>query len=265
MLTVNCGAIPETLIESEFFGYKKGAFTGATADKQGYLSKAEGSSLFLDEIGEIRPLMQIKLLRIIDGSEFTPVGGTESIPADVRFIAATNRAPLDLVRTGSLREDFFYRINIIPIHLPPLRERKGDLPSLIEHFLVKYGGDRKDLDLGTTARKRLLGHDWPGNVRELENVICRYLAIGNLDVTTDVVPTPVTSHTLPAGLPESARINYHEAVERFERQLLLDALAENRWHRERTASALGLSRRTFFRKLKRLSLNLEQGDPDSRP
>ena len=171
-VTVHCGAIPETLMESEFFGYKKGAFTGANTDRRGYLDEADGGTLFLDEIGEIGLNMQVKLLRAISRDGYTPVGSNVIKNADVRIIAATNRNLRDLIKKGAMREDFFYRIHILPIYLPPLRERKDDLPLLVDHFLQMY--DRNHPPLPGHVAESLLNYDWPGNVRELQNVLHRY-------------------------------------------------------------------------------------------
>ena len=178
-VTVHCGAIPETLMESEFFGYKKGAFTGANMDKRGYLDEADGGTLFLDEVGEIGLNMQVKLLRAISGDGYTPVGSNTIKNTDVRIIAATNRNLRDLVKRGVMREDFFYRIHILPIYLPPLRERKDDLPLLIDYFLQLH--DKNHPPLPGNIVEALLNYDWPGNIRELQNVLHRYMTLKRLD------------------------------------------------------------------------------------
>ena len=178
-VTVHCGAIPETLMESEFFGYKKGAFTGASMDKRGYLDEAHSGTLFLDEVGDIGLNMQVKLLRAISGDGYTPVGSNTIKNADVRIIAATNRNLRDLVRRGVMREDFFYRIHILPIYLPPLRDRKDDIPLLIDYFLQLQ--DKKHPPLPGHISEALLNYNWPGNIRELQNVLHRYLTLKRLD------------------------------------------------------------------------------------
>ena len=178
---VNCGAIPETLMESEFFGHRKGAFTGAVIDKHGFLDLADGGTLFLDELGEIGQSMQVKLLRAIDGGGFTPIGGSQVKTPDLRIIAATNRDVAEQVRKGVIREDFFYRIHVIPIHLPSLRERKEDIPLLVEHFVEKFGKGKNLPPLTPRIMEALRAHDWPGNVRELQNTVFRYLTLKKLD------------------------------------------------------------------------------------
>ena len=179
---VNCGAIPRNLMESEFFGHKKGSFTGADRDKPGVLDHATGGTLFLDELGEISEAVQVKLLRVIEGGGYTPIGALDPITADVRIVAATNRNLPELVGQGRIREDFFYRIHIIPIYLPPLSERTEDIPLLVEHFLEKYDAGRS-VRLRTAELDRLVDYDWPGNVRELENTIQRYVSLNALAFT----------------------------------------------------------------------------------
>jgi transcriptional regulator with PAS, ATPase and Fis domain len=249
---VNCGAIPETLMESEFFGYRKGAFTGAVIDKHGFLDLAHGGTLFLDELGDIGHSMQVKLLRAIDGGGYTPVGGTQARVPDLRIIAATNRDILDQVRRGSVREDFFYRIHVIPIHLPPLRERCEDIPLLVEHFIAKF---RTSEAPPVTPRvlEKLMAHDWPGNVRELQNTVYRYLTLKKLDFAGFVRPAQEIPQ--PAGfMPEPAGGNLDAMVELFEKKLILRALERHRWQREVTAEALGIHRKTLFTKMKRYGL-----------
>lgn len=249
---VNCGAIPETLMESEFFGYRKGAFTGAVIDKHGFLDLAHGGTLFLDELGDIGHSMQVKLLRAIDGGGYTPVGGTQARVPDLRIVAATNRDILDQVRRGSVREDFFYRIHVIPIHLPPLRERCEDIPLLVEHFIAKF---RTSEAPPVTPRvlEKLMAHDWPGNVRELQNTVYRYLTLKKLDFAGSVRP----AQGVPEGgalMPDPAGGNLDAMVELFEKRLILRALERHRWQREVTAEALGIHRKTLFTKMKRYGL-----------
>ena len=182
-VTVNCGAIPENLLESEFFGYTKGAFTGAEKNKHGYLDLADGGTLFLDELGEIGLTIQVKLLRVIEGMGYRPVGSDQMHHPDIRIIAATNRDLAQLVRAGRMREDFYYRIHVIPVHLPPLRERKEDIPLLIDHFFQQYG-DRRNLPPVTGEMLDVaMAYEWPGNVRELQNVVHRYVTLKQFDVS----------------------------------------------------------------------------------
>lgn len=242
---VNCGAIPENLLESEFFGHTKGAFTGADRDKKGFLGEADGGSLFLDEIGEIRPELQVKLLRAIEGGGYTPVGSNETQESGFRIIAATNRNLHDLIRKGAMRSDFFYRIHVIPIHLPPLRNRKEDIPLLVEHFLKAY--DRKMRPPVTAAvMETLTNYDWPGNVRELQNVMYRFVTLKRLDLVGDTTAIPLESTDKPGDLPA---MTLPEAVAAFEKRHIRASLAEHRWNRTRTAKSLKIGLRTLQRKM----------------
>ena len=275
-VTVHCGAIPETLMESEFFGYKKGAFTGANTDKSGYLDEADGGTLFLDEVGEIGLNMQVKLLRTIAGDGYTPVGSNTIKKADTRIVAATNRNLRELVKQGTMREDFFYRIHILPIYLPPLRERKEDMPLLIDHFLQVY--DKNHPPLPGQVMEALLNYDWPGNIRELQNVLQRYLTLKRLDFAGgpktlpsrlkeelpedgQSVSTGFAARTVPAGPKHQAQDWGELQREKSpmimnvpERDRILRALSEYNWRRDRTASALGIDRKTLFRKMKKFNL-----------
>jgi PAS domain S-box-containing protein len=247
-IVVNCGAIPENLLESEFFGYKRGAFTGAESDKHGYLDLANGGTLFLDELGEISLNMQVKLLRVVEGRGYIPVGGREEKFSDIRIIAATNRNLRRMVNTGLMREDFFYRIHIIPIYMPPLRERKEDLLFLIEHFLSVY--DPKTLPPITgRIMDAIQKYHWPGNVRELQNTLHRYVTLKKFDImgtslAADDIQQPV-SHQI---LQENRDLR--SALEDFEKQLILDSLEKNKYHRGKAAAALGINRRTLYKKMK---------------
>ena len=249
---VNCGAIPETLLEREFFGHKRGAFTGADADKQGYLDEADGGTLFLDEIGEIKQDLQVKLLRAIEGGGFTPIGGNEVKKPDFRIIAATSRNLTDMVQKGLMRSDFFYRVHIIPIHLPPLRQRKEDIPLLIDHFLKAY--DRKMRPaINDHTLKTLLAHNWPGNIRELQNVLYRFVTVKRLDLAEDS-PTdaidPAGAIEPPVARPQEESTNLSELVAVYEKRVINAALSQYRWNRTRTARALGIGLRTLQRKMK---------------
>jgi len=252
-VTVNCAAIPENLLESEFFGHKKGAFTGAYADKQGYLDLANGGTLFLDEVGELSTTLQAKLLRAVEGGGYSPVGSNRTKTSDFRIVAATNRDLTDLVTKGMMREDFWYRVHIIPIHLPPLRNRKDDIPLLVEHFLRIYAGEKEVASIPGQVLESLVSYDWPGNVRELQNAIQRYVAVGRLDV-------PISAQTAP-GAPGSGfdagpgtsrqESSLKRDIETLERDSLKDALERTGGNKSRAAEALGISRKTLARKLKR--------------
>ena len=251
---VNCGAIPENLFESEFFGYAKGAFSGAGQTKRGNLDAADKGTLFLDELGEINQSMQVKLLRAIEGGGYTPLGSSEVRRPDIRIVAATNRNLGQMVRQGLIREDFFYRIHIIPIQLPALRDRKEDLPLLIDHFLKQENRDKHPPRIPGQALDALLNYHWPGNVRELQNVLHRYVTLGQLDFLEPQLPQQVET-VLPDVGQEEAWQGYQAAITCFEKALFLKALEQHHWHREKAAASLGLPRRTFFRKLKKFGLS----------
>jgi PAS domain S-box-containing protein len=249
---VNCGAIPKSLMEREFFGHLKGAFTGANSDQAGLLDLADGGTLFLDEIGEISPEMQVKLLRVLDGVGYTPLGGTKVKKSDLRVIGATNRDLIKLVKEGRMREDFFYRIRILPISIPPLRERKEDIPLLIDHFLAEHappGGPPPELPV--RVRETLVQYDWPGNVRELQNALHSYLTLGKLNLmgrlslpkTGDRALALAEMELLPQGLDECMAV--------IEKQVIQKVLEQNRWHRGKAASALKLNYKTLQRKISR--------------
>jgi PAS domain S-box-containing protein len=254
---VNCAAVPENLMESEFFGHKKGAFTGAHADKQGYLDLADGGTLFLDEVGELGLNLQAKLLRAIEGGGYSPVGSSVNKLSDFRIIAATNRNLLDQVRKRAIREDFFYRIHVIPINVPPLRNRKEDIPLLVEHFLRLYSQNGDPSPLPGQVLEGLMSYDWPGNVRELQNAIQRYIAVKRLEF----IPSSPSARDGP-GVPEThLRVETHGTVrltrnvEEAERISIRKALELCKGRKGRAAKALGISRKTLFRKMKRLEIS----------
>ncbi|HWE24115.1 MAG TPA: sigma-54 dependent transcriptional regulator [Myxococcales bacterium] len=259
---VNCGAIPEGLIESELFGHVKGAFTGAAGDKQGLFQTAQGGTLFLDEIAELPTALQVKLLRAIQDRRIRPVGGTEDIEVDVRIVAATNRDLPAEVRGGRFREDLYYRLNVVQVRVPPLRERREDILPLADHFLTRFGVEhqRPALRLSREARRRLDEYDFPGNVRELENLIERAVALSNGDeVTLDALPVPLRgTPALPADgpLPQNFSLEAHLAS--IERELIDRALSESRGVKKDAAAKLGLTFRQFRHRLKKLS-----GEPDT--
>jgi two-component system response regulator PilR (NtrC family) len=207
-VSVNCGAFPETLLESELFGHVKGSFSGAHADKKGLLEVADKGTFFLDEIGETPHETQVKLLRVIEERRFYPVGGTTARKVDVRFVAASNRDLLQGVAEGTFREDLYYRLNVIPVTLPPLRDRRKDIPLLAAHFLAKYAGKigREIRGIAPSAQAKLEAHDWPGNVRELENTIQRAVALARADTIDDVQVTPRSIATRPTALLTSSAV-----------------------------------------------------------
>jgi PAS domain S-box-containing protein len=251
---VNCSAIPENLLESEFFGYRKGAFTGAIMDKMGHFDLAERGTLFLDELGEIDQNTQVKLLRVLEGGGFTPVGGRKVRKPNVRIIAATNKNLQERVKKGQMREDFFYRIHIIPIHLPPLRDRKEDIPLLIEHFMKLYSENDSPALISGNILEAFQNHEWPGNIRELQNTLHRYITLNTLDIFKEPMPAPPQSADDSEAISFQGDDVYKIAMADFERRLFKTALEKNRWHRERAAQSLGIPRRTFFRKLGKMGL-----------
>lgn len=251
---VNCGAIPKDLMEREFFGHAKGAFTGANSDKAGFLDSANGGTLFLDEVGEIPKDMQVKLLRVLDHAAYSPLGGVKLIKSDFRVIAATNRELYKLVREGLMREDFFYRIRILPINLPPLRERKEDIPLLIDHFLSKLNkGRKKSHHLPVSVREAMENYNWPGNVRELQSVLHTYISLGRLDL---VGPISSGADIPKADLQTSPRsgIGLKEQLDALEKKIIINTLNDNHWHRGRTADALQITAKTLQRKMKSLGI-----------
>jgi PAS domain S-box-containing protein len=253
---VNCGAIPKPLMEREFFGHLKGAFTGANADQAGLLDLADGGTIFLDEIGEISPEMQVKLLRVLDGVGYTPLGGIKVKKSDFRVIAATNRDLIKLVKEGRMREDFFYRIRILPIHIPPLRERKEDIPLLIDHFLAGHARPGESPpELPVRVREALVQYDWPGNVRELQNALHSYLTLGKLNLMGQLSIPRTGDRALALAEMELLHQGLDECMAAIEKQLIHKVLEQNRWHRGKTAVALKLNYKTLQRKMKSHGIN----------
>ncbi|MEW6594168.1 MAG: sigma 54-interacting transcriptional regulator [Thermodesulfobacteriota bacterium] len=256
-VAVNCGALPETLLESELFGYKAGAFTDAKQDRAGRFAAAEGGTLFLDEIGDIPAALQVKLLRVLQEKVYEPLGSSKPVKADVRIIAATNRDLQTLVREGLFREDLFYRLNVVRVQLPPLRERKEDIPMLVEHFTRRFSAEQgKDIaGVAATTMAILMHHDFPGNIRELENIIeyAFILCHGGL-IQPEHLPDPFA----PAGKKrpemEAPSPNKPQTLEETERQAILQALERNRWKRLATCRELGISKDTLRRKIERYGL-----------
>ncbi len=251
---VNCGAIPDNLMESEFFGYKKGAFTGASKDKPGLLAEAEGGTLFLDEIGDIGLGLQVKLLRAIEGGGYTPIGSSEVVIPDIRIIAATNRQLREEVRKGNLREDFYYRIHIIPVRLPPLRERREDIVPLIQHFLQEFSDGESVPVMPEHVMRSMRNRAWPGNIRELQNAVHRYITLNSVESDDHPRATAQDSRPVFDATAPSIDKSLAEVMEHYEKEHLLRVLTENQWHRSRVARILGIDRRTLFRKISKHGL-----------
>jgi DNA-binding NtrC family response regulator len=248
-VAVNCGALPESLLESEIFGHVKGAFTGASMNKKGLFEEAHQGTLFLDEIGEMTPALQVKLLRALQDGEVRPVGSTQSLSMDARVLAATNRELEPMMRQGRFREDLFYRLNVIAITLPPLRNRREDISVLAEHFLARFAAKQeRALRLGPAALDRLLAYAWPGNIRELENAMERAAILSRTDsVGVDDLPPHVAAR-LDLGSPPF--LTRQLSLAETERTHILQTLERCGWNHSRTADALGIGRTTLWRKLK---------------
>ena len=264
-VAVNCGALPDTLLESELFGYVKGAFTGADRDKPGRFAAAEGGTLFLDEIGDISPAMQVRLLRVLQEHAYEPLGSVVSRQADVRVIAATHRDLAERIRAGAFREDLFYRLNVVRLDLPPLRHRKEDIPLLADHFVARFNRRQGRHVAGLTpdAVGLLMMHDFPGNVRELENIIERaFVLCGAGRIDTAHLPAELTGAGQPA--PASAAENLAARRRSAEARAIQDALAACGYNRQQAARALGLHKSTLFRKIRALGIALPEQDGRSR-
>lgn len=259
-VVANCAALPDTLLESELFGYKAGAFTGANRNKPGRFALADKGTLFLDEIGDMTPALQVRLLRVLQEHTFVPLGGTRTEHTDVRVVLATNRSLAEMVERGEFRRDLYYRINVVRLVLPPLRERKEDIPLLIEHFISRFnrlkGKDISGVSPETTAV--LASHDYPGNVRELENIVEHAFVLCRGGV--------IEVDHLPAELrPSPAKQAGGEAVDsrslkQLEKAAILEALRRNRWHRQAAADELGIHKTTLFRKIAALGIELPDED-----
>ncbi len=252
-IAVNCGALPENLLESELFGYRKGAFTDAKKDKPGRFERARGGSLFLDEIADIQTSLQVKLLRVLQEKNYEPLGATESLEADVRIIAATNRDIEAMVAEGTFRQDLYYRLNIIPIVLPPLRERPGDIPLLIDHFMRHFNTlHKKTIDhVSADALSLILQHTFPGNIRELENILQHaFVLCEGAVIERKHLPAYLTRQDRPsAGLPPA-----RTSLEQFDRERIEAALARNRYNRAKTAAELDIHAATLWRKMKKYGI-----------
>jgi DNA-binding NtrC family response regulator len=266
LVTVNCGAIPEELLESELFGHVRGAFTNAVSHRQGRFAVAHGGTIFLDEIGDMSPNLQVKLLRVLQERAFEPVGSSKSVSVDVRVVAATNQDLPTAIRERRFREDLYYRLNVIPIEVPPLRERREDVPLLAQHFLETMNAEkgRAVTGFGEEAMQRLLAHDWPGNVRELENLVERLVIlrgdgeIGPADLPPPFGPGRSAVRTEAPRLP-AAGLLFNDVVDRFERDLILQALEQTHWNKQRAAQLLGLNRTTLLEKIKKKAIEPPAG------
>ncbi|HSG48391.1 MAG TPA: sigma-54 dependent transcriptional regulator [Longimicrobiales bacterium] len=256
-LSINCGALPESLLESELFGHVKGSFTGAVKDKKGLLEAATGGTLFLDEVGEMTPATQVKLLRALQEREVIPVGSTQAVPVNARIIAATNRELEEEIRTGAFRSDLYYRLNVIALHLPPLRDRKDDIPLLADHFLQTLGAraGRDAPELTGEASEILKRYDWPGNVRELENALERaavvargaVIGVGHLPDRVREAPTPRMVSEAPPDNP---------TMELVERAYIAWVLQAEGGNKTRAAEVLGIDPSTLYRKLNRYGIEV---------
>ncbi len=253
---IACGALPETLLESELFGHVAGAFTGATGDKLGKFMQADGGTIFLDEISTASPGMQVKLLRVLQDFEFEQVGGTKTFTVDTRLILATNEDLASAVAEGRFRQDLFYRVNVINVELPPLRERISDVPLLARHFLRQVCEDAGKTVRGITdeAMAALQSYRWPGNVRELQNVIERGVLLGKSDTLGLEDLPPSLAAAGPIVVEPATGRTLKQALEGPERQIILEVLETNHWNRQATAEALGINRTTLYKKMKRLGL-----------
>ena len=263
LIPINCGAIPETLLESELFGHEKGAFTGASTTRIGRFELADGGTIFLDEIGDMSPTLQVKLLRVLQQREFERVGGVRTIKVDVRIIAATNIDLEHAVHEGKFREDLYYRLNVIPVVIPPLRERADDIPLLMDHFLSHFNKTKKrDIKgFSPAAMDILISYPWPGNIRELENLVERLIILkGNGTICPDDLPDKFISHTLNnegalhITLPETG-VNLKDVVEEFENNLILQAMQKAQGVKNKAAQLLSLNRTTLVEKLKKKKLD----------
>lgn len=267
-VAINCGALPDTLLESELFGYRAGAFTGAERDKPGYFSLAEGGTILLDEIGETSPAFQVKLLRVLEEREFQPLGGTRGERVNVRILAATNRDLEALVAEGTFRRDLFYRINVVRLELPPLRARREDIPLLVERFIGRMNRlrGRTVVGLESEVLARLMAHDFPGNIRELENIIEHgFILCTGERIGLHHLPANLQAHaaaTLPAATTEPLPMRAVRAAS--EEEAIRAALERTNYNRLAAARELGMHKSTLFRKLKKLNLDLPPTDGRSR-
>ena len=263
---INCGATPEGLLESEFFGYRRGAFTGATSDKAGKFEMAKGGTIFLDEIGDMSADLQVKVLRVLEEGEFERVGGHETIKSDARIIAATHRDLEEEVQKGNFREDLFYRLYVIPIMLPTLKERKSDIPYLVSYFLQEFKQKKDDLPakISDDAMNILVNYSWPGNVRELRNLIERIVVLNEgEEILPDDLPAKLRTENGQQIQPrlevDGEGISFSTAVSEFEKALIISALEKTNWVKNKAAQLLKIKRTTLVEKIKRYQLEKDPG------
>jgi DNA-binding NtrC family response regulator len=252
-LAINCGALSETLLESQLFGHRKGSFTGAIEDHEGVFQAADGGTLFLDEISEIPLALQVKFLRAIQEKEVTPLGSTRPVRVDVRIIAATNRDLEDAVKQGTFRTDLFYRLNVVPLHLPPLRERREDIPSLVEHFIQEFSRiyDVTPKQVTPEAMQRIVAYAWPGNIRELQNAIERAFALSpQPEITLQDLPPAVA----PRPAAASAQADEPLPLEEVEKRSIVAALRRAGGNKKEAARILGIDRQRLYRKIEKYGL-----------
>lgn len=251
-VAVNCAALPETLLESELFGHEKGAFTGAEKQKKGRFELADGGTIFLDEIGDISQTTQVKLLRVLQSKEVTRLGSEETIQVDVRTLAATNRNLEDLIKQGAFRDDLYYRLNVFPIYLPPLRERREDIPELIAHFLKKNEQPEDKIDAATT--RALMNYHWHGNIRELENIIERMIILSGDDkITADLLPSQFQGLTADTGSLSIDIPDEGISIDEVEKQLINKAMKKAGGNKSNAAKLLGITRRKLYSMVERLN------------
>ncbi|MFA5028634.1 MAG: sigma-54 dependent transcriptional regulator, partial [Candidatus Methylomirabilota bacterium] len=264
LVSLNCAALPEQLLESELFGHEKGAFTGAVAQRKGRFELSDGGSIFLDEIGDLSLALQVKLLRVLQERQFERLGGSRTLSVDVRVIAATNRDLETALRRGAFREDLYYRLNVVTVQLPPLRDRREDIPALLDHFLAKFAEKNRRPVPGLTAAARdaLMKYDYPGNIRELENIVERAVLLcrGNVIDQEDLPATVRPERRDPASPPTGS---LPEVLEAIERRAILEALERHGGVQTRAADELGIGERVLRYKLKKYGLENREGKPSN--
>ena len=259
LVKVNCAALPDNLLESEMFGYVKGAFTGADKDKPGRFQEADGGTIFLDEIGDLPLALQAKLLRVLEDKEFYPLGGRKTTKVDVRIITATNQMLERLVKEKQFREDLFYRLNVMRFDLPPLKDRKGDIPLLISHILKRFCATRdiRAEKLSEDAMAVLLNHDYPGNIRELENIIEHALIVcQDKVIERQHLPVLLQEPTVFKETSQEIHLNLDQEIESSEENVIRTVLKKYHWNRAKTARALNINRTTLWRKMKKYHISL---------
>ncbi len=263
-IAINCGALPDTLLESELFGYKAGAFTNAARDKPGHFAMAEGGTIFLDEIGDTSPAFQSKLLRVLEEKAYLPLGGVKPMAADVRIIAATNKNLAAMIDAQTFRQDLYYRVNVVRLKLPPLRDRMEDVPLLVDSFISKFNRLRGKAVQGVDqeALEALMFHDFPGNIRELENIMEHaFVLCSEGNIRLHHMPAYLAAPSLDAPLPETG----HDAVKSAETNVIMDALKRHNYNRKAAAADLGMHKSTLFRKIHKLGIQLPDVDGRSGP